>query len=149
MTFYPPGLISNLQLFSSSYLPAMHANFSAWLCVKSSMLGPIVLAVFVKKINYLIDWIQFYYQRNHQFKERFDLLLTIVYNTQNYIDHDYICSTPSYHYISSTFAYPKLFEIFLTQSLVNFRKVLPPSYSWGARTMGSLNQCLILLLRYY
>ena len=57
--FLPPSLISTSlawgtpQLFSSSYPPAMHANFGAWLRVKSTILGPIVFEVFVKKINLL------------------------------------------------------------------------------------------------
>ena len=46
--FLSSSLISTLplslgypQLFPSSYPPAMHVNFSAWLPVKSTILGPI------------------------------------------------------------------------------------------------------------
>ena len=42
----------------------MHANFSAWLRLKSTILGPIFWVVFVKKINFLTDDIGFYYKKS-------------------------------------------------------------------------------------
>ena len=47
----------------------MHANFSAWLRVKSTILGPIFWVVFVKKINFLTDDIGFYYKKSSIQKE--------------------------------------------------------------------------------
>ena len=51
-------------------------------------------ALFVGKIDFLIDYIRFYYRKNYKFKEGFKLLLKSVYMNQNFIGHSDMCSTP-------------------------------------------------------
>ena len=55
---------------------------------------------------FLNDPITFSIKRNHQFKESFDLFLTLVHMNRNYIEDNYICSTPSFSKISSPLACP-------------------------------------------
>ena len=52
-----------LPAFFKGLLSPSLANFSAWFCIKSIILGPIFLVVSVKKINFVIDCIGFYYQK--------------------------------------------------------------------------------------
>ena len=48
LDFYPPAW-GNPQLFSRSYPPAIHANFGAWLRVKSTILEWIFWVVFFEE----------------------------------------------------------------------------------------------------
>ena len=94
LNFYPPPAWGTPQFFSTSYPPSYLGKFQCLVTHKIDNFKADFFVVFVKNINFLIDCTGFYYQRNRQFKEGFDLLLTILYMIQNYIDHDDICSTP-------------------------------------------------------
>ena len=82
----------------------------------------------------------FVIKRNYQYKEGFDLLLTLVYMNQQFIDHNYICSTPSlttYPHPLLKFDSPRLvslpsfWEFLQLPSLANFRKVISPANVLG------------------
>ena len=73
-------------------------------------------------------------KRNHQFKERFALLLTIVYMKPNDIDLEDICSTAPAKILPSQLGLPpSIFEIFATQ-LGNFQKRSIPQLKLGEGT---------------
>ena len=87
----------------------------------------IFLVVFVKKINFLIDCMDFTIKTNHQCKGRFDLLLTTVYMNQNDIDHADICSTPPAKILPPQLGLPpSIFEIFSTPQRGKFQKSPTP-----------------------
>ena len=133
--FLPPSLISTPpawgtpQLFSIFNPPSYWCKFLCLIMRKINNLAADFFALFVRKIDYLIDCIWFYYRKNYKFKEGFKLLLTSVYMNQNFIDHNDMCSTPPGKILPPQLGVPpQLFwDFFYPPSLANFRKVLPPS----------------------
>ena len=71
-------------------------------------------------------------KRNHNFKERFNLLITLVFINQNYIHHHYIYYTPHLKFYSPSLVYPAAFlGFFNPPSWANYGKVLPSAKIWG------------------
>ena len=94
-TFYPQPIFYPANYLSTfSKFPAPGKNSAA----------------FVKKMS------DFAIKRNHNVKEGLKLLVTLVYLNQNYINHDYVCSTTQLKF----YAPPSFWMFFHTSQLGKF-----------------------------
>ena len=126
-TFYPQPIFYPANYLSTfSKFPAPGKNSAA----------------FVKKMS------DFAIKRNHNVKEGLKLLVTLVYLNQNYINHDYVCSTTQLKF----YAPPSFWMFFTLPSLANFRKVVTPAKVGKYELCTHFNQlwlCPFLKCFYY